>query len=135
NRTQGYFSVPTPGGRTPFSADQAPGGPAEDVVWSRDGGLITGSPATAVTITAPVAPNSVVRYTTDNTAPSSGSPIYNPASPPAAFNVTATINLRARIFTPNKLPGPVSSRTFLKIDSSLTNYNGSGLPFSSNLPI
>jgi hypothetical protein len=134
-RTLGYFNVPTPGTRTPFSADQSPGGPAEDVVWSRDGGLITGSPATVVTITAPVAANSVVRYTTDNTVPASGSPIYNPASPPAAFSVTSSNTLRARVFTPNKLPGSVSSRTFLKIDSSLTNYNGSGLPFSTNLPI
>ena len=132
-RTLGYLQLATPGAKVPYSIAQAAGGPAEDVVWSRAGGIITGT--TPVAITAPVAAGAVVRYTADNTEPGTVSPIYNPASPPAAFTVMATATLRARVFTPGLLPGPVSSRTFLLIDSSLTNYNGSGQVFSSNLPI
>ena len=136
SHTLGYLTPPTPGVFAPFSTYQAPQGPSEDVVWSRVGGLIPGSPATSVTITAPVAPSSVIRYTTDNTEPTPGSGIYNPASPPAAFSVTNTANLRARIFTSNHLPGDTGSRTFLKVDATLfSDYNGSALPFSSNLPI
>ncbi len=134
--TLGFLYPPSPGAKTSYSDFQAPAGPSEDVVWSRVGGLIPGSPATVVTIAAPLAPGSVIRYTTDNTEPNSGSTIYNPASPPASFTVTSTINLRARIFTANKLPGATSSRTFLQVDPSLwSNYNGSSLPFSTNVPI
>ena len=132
-RTLGYLQPSTPGLKLPYSTAQAAGGPAEDAVWSRAGGIITGS--TPVSITAPVAAGAVVRYTTDNTEPNALSPIYNPTAPPAAFTITTTATLRARISTPGLLPGPVSSRTFLLIDSSLTNYNGSGQVFSSHLPI
>ena len=132
-RTLGYLQPSTPGLKLPYSTAQAAGGPAEDVVWSRVGGIITGS--TPVAITAPIAPGAVVRYTLNNTEPGAVSPIYNPASPPTSFTVTATATIRARIYTPGLLPGSVSSRTFLLIDSSLTNYNGSGQVFSSHLPI
>ena len=132
-RTLGYLQPSTPGAKTSYAAAQAAGGPAEDVVWSRLGGIITGS--TPVAITAPLAPGAVVRYTLDNSEPNTASPIYNPASPPASFTVTASKNMRARIYTPGLLPGPVSSRTFLLIDSSLTNFNGSGQVFSSNIPV
>ena len=146
SHTLGYLEIPTPKAKTPYSANQAPGGPSEDVVWSRVGGLIpaivengspngVAAPATIVRITAPLAPDSVIRYTTDNTEPTSASPVYNPASPPAAFDVTNTVNLRARIFTLNRLPSPVTSRTFVLMDRTLTNYNSSTKPFSSNLPI
>ena len=133
--TLGYLQPATPGAKTGLSTAQAPGGPAEDVVWSREGGVITAATPAAVTITAPVAAGAVIRYTTDNTEPGAASPVYTPGSPPAAFTVATTLNLRARIFTPGMLPGPVTSRTFLLIDSTLTNYNGSGQIFSSHLPI
>ena len=132
-RTLGYLQPASPGAKTNYSDPQAPQGPAEDVLWSRDGGIITGP--TPVTIAAPLAPGAVVRYTTNNTEPGAASAIYNPASPPSAFTVTAANNLRARVYTPNMLPGSVSSRTFLLIDSTLTNYNGSGQVFNSHLPV
>ena len=132
-RTLGYLQPASPGAKTNYSDPQAPQGPAEDVLWSRDGGIITGS--TPVTISAPVAPGAVVRYTTNNGEPTEASAIYNPASPPAAFTVTATSTLRSRVYTPNMLPGPVSSRTLLLLDSTLTNYNGSGQVFNSHLPV
>ena len=127
-RTRGYLLPATPGVKAPFSTSQAPAGPAEDVIWSRAGGLITG--ATPVSIAPPSIVGSVVRYTTNNADPTEGSPAYS-----TPFNVTASTNLRARVFTPGRLPGPVTSRTFLLMDSTLTNYNGSGQVFNSHLPV
>jgi len=130
-RTTGYMYPATPGLKN--DGQLAAGPPAEDVVWSRESGLITGS--TTLAISAAQAPGSVIRYTTNNTDPSVGSLIYDPASPPSAFTFTNSVNFRARVFTPDHLPGPVSSRTFLRLDSTLTNYANSGSIFSSNLPI
>jgi hypothetical protein len=125
-RVRGYLYPTTPGTKnTPNVAD---GPPAEDVVFSRTGGIITNT--TPLAISPPVTPGAVVRYTTNNTEPSAASPAYS-----APFNITNTTTIRARTFAPGRLPGPVSSRTFVRLDSSLTNYNGSGQPFSSNLPI
>jgi hypothetical protein len=124
----GFLDTPTPGAATLFSFIVAPNGPAEDVVFSREGGIITGT--TPVSITTPLAPSSVVRYTTDNTIPTAASPLYT-----GTLNPATTSTFRARVFTPNYLPGPVSSRTFLLVDSSLSNYNASGQPFKSHLPL
>ncbi len=124
----GFLDTPSPGAATLYNYIVAPNGPAEDVIFSREGGIITG--ATPVSITAPLAPGSVVRFTTDNTIPSAGSTLYT-----APFSPSTTTTYRARVFTPGYLPGPVSSRTFLHIDGSLSNYNGSGQPFKSHLPL
>jgi CotH kinase protein/Lamin Tail Domain/Fn3 associated len=128
SRTVGYLLVPSPGAKVNYADPQAPAGKAEDVVWSREGGIITA--ATPLSITAPVAAGAVVRYTLDNSTPNSASPVYT-----TPFNITASTNVRARVFTPGRLPGDTSSRTFLLIDASLANYNGSGQPFSSNVPV
>lgn len=125
-RTIGYMLPVTPGAKN--STNVAPNPPAEDVVFSRDGGIIAG--AVSLSITPPVAAGAVVRYTTNNTIPTASSPAYT-----GPFNISTTTTIRARIFEPDHLPGPVSSRTFIRLDTSLTNYNASGQPFSTNLPI
>ncbi len=124
----GYVMPSTPGSAALYDHFSAPNGPAEDVAWSRAGGLITGS--TAITIAPPVAPNSVVRYTTDNTLPTPYSAIYT-----GPITVSASTNLRARVFTAGYLPGDVTSRTFLMLDQTLANYNNSGSEFKSHLPL
>lgn len=127
----GYLDTPTPG-RTNTGL-QAEGPPAEEVVFLRDGAPAPGGVFASnfqLALAAPVMPGSVVRYTLDNTMPSAGSPVY---ATPIAVNATTTV--RARVFSPGQLPGPVGSRTFLLLDSSLANYHGSGQPFSSSLPI
>ena len=124
----GFIDTPSPGAATLYSYIVAPNGPSEDLIWSREGGIIAG--ATPISVVAPLAPGSVVRYTTDNTMPTTVSPLYT-----ATLNPATTSTYRARVFTPNYLPGPVSSRTFLQIDSSLSNYNSSGQPFKSHLPL
>lgn len=124
----GFLDTASPGAATLYSYIVAPNGPAEDLIWSREGGIITG--ATPVSVTAPLAPGSVVRYTTDNTIPNAGSTLYT-----TTLNPSTTTTYRARVFTPGYLPGDVSSRTFLLIDASLSNYNTSGQPFKSHLPL
>ncbi|MCU0780693.1 MAG: lamin tail domain-containing protein, partial [Akkermansiaceae bacterium] len=129
--TYGYLETATPGKAN--TGLQAAGPPAEEVVFLRDGQPVSGGLVVTgfdLAVQPPAAPDSVVRYTLDNTVPSATSPVF-----PVSVPVNATTTVRARVFTPDCLPGPVSSRTFLQLDSSLTNYNGSGKPFSSTLPI
>jgi hypothetical protein len=127
-RERGYLETPTPGKKNVSLVGDGP--PSEEVVFSRDGGLISTSAPVELGIVPPTAPGAVVRYTTNNTVPTELSPAYA-----ATFSIGSTTTIRARAFEPGKLPGPVSSRTFLKLDASLTNFNASGQVFSSNLPV
>ncbi len=133
--TLGFLEAPSPGGKN--TGLQEAGGPVpEDVVWSRVGGLITAPISVTLGISVPPAgtpptPGAEIRYTLDNTAPTPTSTLYT--GTPIA--VSTSTNIRARVFAPARLPGPVASRTFLKLDSSITNYGGTGQPFNSNLPI
>ena len=127
-QTDGYLETPTPGVKN--SGLQAPLGPCkQDVIFSHVGGLITG-PMT-LTLTAPTVAGAVARYTTDNSVPNASSTLW----PAGGLNVTGSSNIRVRYYQPDALGGDVSSRTFILLDSTLTNYRGSGQPFSSNLPI
>jgi hypothetical protein len=134
---QGYFETPTPG--TKNLGVQAPGAPSgEEVAFSRSGGLLPGP--TVLTAGSPAEAGAVVRYTLDNTRPHAASPLWpaagltlNDPSVPGVLN--SSVNIRAAVFAPGRLPGKISSRTFIPLDASLTNYRGSGQPFSSNLPI
>ncbi|MDB6080155.1 MAG: hypothetical protein JWO82_3902, partial [Akkermansiaceae bacterium] len=129
--TYGYLETASPSADN--SGLQAAGPPAEDVGFLKDGSPTTGglfSAPFSLSIQAPVAAGSTVRYTLDNTPPTATSPPYS-----GPVGVSATTTVRARVFTPGRLPGPISSRSFLQMDSTLTNYHSSGQPFSSNLPI
>ncbi|MEO8351069.1 MAG: CotH kinase family protein, partial [Chthoniobacteraceae bacterium] len=126
DQTLGYIDPPSPGVRN--SGEQAGGPPSEEVVFSRPGGLIT--EIITLSIADPTEAGAVVRFTADNTVPQADSPAYT-----APIDISASTTIRARTYVPGRLPGPVSSRTFLRLDPTLTNYNGSGQPFNSNLPI
>lgn len=127
-RQRGYLEVATPGKKNISLMDAGP--PAEDVVFSREGGLLANPTPVALSILPPVAPGAVVRYSLGQTLPTEISPVYT-----TPFSITASTTVRARVFQPGRLPGPASSRSFLKLDTSLTNYNSSGSVFSSNLPV
>jgi hypothetical protein len=129
--TYGYLETPTPGASN--TGLQEPGPPAEEIVFLKDNQPVTGGLLSTdffLTLASPVAPGSTIRYTLDNTIPTAASTAYS-----APIPITATTTVRARVFSPGLLPGPVSSRTFLPLDASLTDYHGSGRPFSSNLPL
>lgn len=127
-RVRGYLETPTPGVKN-VSVIGA-GRPAEDVVFSREGGLLAQGETINLSIAPPAEPGAVVRYVIGQSIPTDSSPVYS-----TPFTITTTTTIRARVFAPGRLPGPVSSRTFLRYDSTLANYNGSGQPFSSNLPV
>ena len=128
SRERGYLETPTPGKKNISAVADGP--PAEDVTYSREGGLLAGAAPLSLSILTPAALNAEVRYTRDNTVPTALSRLY--ASP---FAITNTTTLRARVFVPGRLPGKVSSQTFLKLDASLVNFAGTGQPFSSSLPV
>ncbi len=127
-QTAGYLETPTAGYKN--SGLQALLAPSkQDVTFDHVGGLITG-PLT-LNIAAPTIVGAVARYTADNSVPNGSSPLW----PAAGLTVTGSMNVRVRFFQPNSLGGDVSSRTFILLDSTLTNYRGTGQPFKSPLPI
>jgi hypothetical protein len=134
---QGYFESPTPGAKNAGVQAPAPAS-GEEVAFSRTGGLLSG-PVT-LTVAPAAEAGAVVRYTLDNSRPHAASPVFPEAglvlnSSGVAGALNAAVNIRAAVFAPGRLPGKISSRTFIPLDASLTNYRGSGQPFSSNLPI
>jgi hypothetical protein len=129
--TLGFLETPTPG--LINVGIQAAGPPVEEeITWPRDGGLIEGP--ISLTLGAPATAGGQIRYTLDNSAPTSSSTLYDHTTP-ATISVSVSTNVRARIFAPGRLPGPVTSRGFLKLNSTITNYRGTGQPFNSNLPV
>ena len=121
-----YLETPTPGGKNLGAASLGP--PAEAVVASRGSGILTA--ATTLSFSPPITPGAVVRYTTNNTAPTATSTAYT-----TPINITAGTVVQARVFLAGHLPGPLKYLNFVMLGSDLANYQGSGQPFSSNLPI
>ncbi len=127
-RVRGYLETPTPAAKNISLVGNGP--PAEEIVFSRPGGLLPQGTTIELSIAPPFDPGAVVRYSMGQSLPTELSPAYT-----QPFSITTTTTIRARVFAPGQLPGPVSSRTFLRLDPTLTNFNGSGQVFSSNLPI
>ena len=128
-QTLGYLETPTPGSAN--AGRQAAGPPCPDPVFDRLSGPITA--ATTLAISLPVTPpaGAVIRYLLDNNAPSETSPLYS-----APINVTASTTVAARVFAPGRLPSRNNHGSFQWLASDIaTNFNASGAPFSSNLPI
>ncbi len=121
-----YLETPTPGGKNFGAASLGP--PLESVVASRGSGILTA--ANTLSFSPPVTPGAVVRYTTNNTTPTATSTVYT-----TPINLTASTVVQARVFLAGRLPGPLRYLNFAMIGSDLSNYQGSGQPFSSNLPI
>lgn len=127
-RIRGYLESPTPGTKNISLVGNGP--PAEEVVFSRPGGLLPQGSTIPLSIAPPVQLGAVVRYSLGQSLPTELSPAY--VEP---FAITTTTTIRARVFVSGQLPGPVSSRTFLRLDANLTDFNGSGQVFSSNIPV
>ncbi len=114
-----YFSVPTPGARNSTSGD----GFAPAVSFSADSGPFRH--AFHLRLTTPDT-NAVIRYTLNGTVPTNSSPVYT-----AAIPITTTLEVRARAFVAERLPGPVHSEGFIL----LTNEPAHQALFTSTLPI
>ena len=125
----GYFLVPTPGGpNSAFSGSAV----APEVRFSRNSGTFT-SPFT-LSLSTPDNTNAQIRYVLVTTAgtfatatniPTASSPLY---SGPLTISNTVQVRARAFLTTPNTLPGPPHSESYIRLSNTVVN-------FSSDLPI
>ena len=125
NLVYGFLATATP--NTANSTTQATNPPAEKPLFNRSSGVLLA--ASTLEILPPVAPDAVVRYTTNGAEPTALSPAYTGPIPISGTTV------RARVFRPGWLPGPINNRHFILLNADLQNYNASGQPFSSTLPV
>ena len=112
-----YFPTPTPG--APNVASNAP---AEAVGFSLSSRTFTSSAILTVSL-ATVSTTAEIRYTTNRTLPSPGSPAYT-----GPITVSGSTRIRARAFEPGRPEGPVTSETYLMLDAAAA-------AFTSPLPI
>lgn len=99
----GYFSKPTPGASnntSVFYTDYVRQVP----VFSQAGGFFNGPVAVVI---SNLYASGTLRYTLDGAAPTESSPVF---AQPLLINVTTVV--KARMFYPNQLPGPVVTNTY-----------------------
>ncbi len=125
-RAQGYLFPASPG--TVNSQTPSPGSICPEVTISHPGGILL-SPV-SVLLSVSNLPNAQIRYTLDRTEPTTNSPLYT-----AAIPITAWTTLKTRAFASGRISGRTTSRSFIFIDASLSDYNGEGKVFHSNLPL
>ena len=128
-----FYETPTPG--TPNSGRQAGAARVDGPVFSRESGVITAAATLIVSLpaTANAAEGAVLRYTVNGTDPGETSPLV-----PASFTISSTANpnIAVRVFQPGRLPSRTAHRNFIWMTPDIgTNFNSTGAPFSSNLPI
>ena len=125
-RKRGYMYPASPGAvntQEP-SADTL----LEEVEFSHVGGLIDAP--VSLNLSTPAFPGAEIRYTLDRTEPGISSPVFQDTIP-----IDQSMTVRARAFAPGRIASRISSRTFLHMDSSLSDYAGTGKVFDSNLPL
>ena len=147
-QTTGYFETPTPG--VTNSGRQAAGRRAAAPVFFKPGvvpqadqpsAVITASLSLGIQLPPGSPPGAEIRYTLNTAEPTETSPLYT-----APLVITAGTALKARVFAPGFLPSKTGNRAFIWLGSGAdtsattllnvaTNYNSSGQPFSSNLPV
>ncbi len=114
----GYFEKPTPGAAN----SQAGSSFAPGVAMDRPSGTYSGTIQVGLSLAAPD-PNAVIRYTTNNTLPGATSPVYT-----APLTFSTAVVLRARAFSPGRLPGPPSSSHYIPLSVGAAQ-------FRSDLPV
>ncbi|MHC4742377.1 MAG: lamin tail domain-containing protein, partial [Planctomycetota bacterium] len=111
-----YFTLPTPGVINRPGFERMSGVP----YFSHPGGTFVES--LALILSTP-AQGAVIRYTTDGTVPTEASPQYT-----APITLTTTTEVMARLYEPFKAPGAFVSRTYVALDSDVSNV-------TSNIPL
>ncbi|TVR51812.1 MAG: hypothetical protein EA425_06375, partial [Puniceicoccaceae bacterium] len=111
-----FFDPPTPG--LPNSGGQP--AVADAVQFSRPGATVRDPFSLSLLTTTP---GGVIRYTRDGSLPTKASPAFQ-----EPLTIDTTQLVRARVFAPGHLPGPVVSHHYLFLDAGLDE-------FSSNLPL
>lgn len=111
----GFYTTPTPGAKNSTRGS----GFSVEPIFSQEEGVFTND-SVVVRITAPTG---VIRYTTDGTPPTSTSAVYS-----SPITITAPTTIKARVFQPGLLPGPVVAKNYMLLDPSAAE-------FTSNLPL
>jgi len=105
--TWAYFSVPTPG--TANSTAPSEGLVFRIPTFSREGGMYTQTVSTEIHS----AFGGEIRYTLDGSSPTSQSQLYS-----VPLVIPSTVVIRARVFDPGKLPGPVVTQSYFINENS-----------------
>ncbi len=103
--------------------------------------VITAATSLGIQLPADAPPGAEIRYTLNTTEPTETSTLYT-----TPIAITAGAAIKAKVFAPGRLPSPTGNRAFIWLaagaDTNATtllnvasNYNSSGQPFSSTLPI
>lgn len=125
----GFYTNPTPGDRNNYSGS----GVAGKVLIDKSSRAFT-TAASAIgplSVTLSLAtpdPNAVIRYTITSNQNPNNLPTASSTAYAGPITIGATCILRARVFTPGKLPGETETAGYLLLDSTT-------LAFSSPMPI
>jgi hypothetical protein len=114
----GFYTEPTPEKRNNYNGP----GVAGKVVFSTTSRAYTSSMQVTLSQATPD-PNAQIRYTLNGTLPTASSTLYT-----GPINLTATQQVRARVYQTGLLPGETESNCFLLLD-------GTTSTFSSAMPI
>lgn len=147
-QTTGYLEIATPGATN--SGRQAAGRRLGAPVFFKPGlaplaeqpsAVITSALTLGLQLPANAPAGAEIRYTLNTAEPTETATLYT-----APLAITAGTAVKARVFAPGYLPSKTGNRSFIWLSSAAdtnatalvnvaTNYNGSGQPFSSNLPV
>ena len=116
--TARFFGNPSPG----FANVGGVSGISGEVEFSRTTATFT-EPFQLLLSTREQTPGTVIRYTLDLSSPEAESPVYS-----EPIEISATGQVRARVFAPGLFPGPEMSASFVLLDSQVAE-------FTSDLPI
>ena len=119
----GFMDTPTPGAANSTALVGFTGPPT----FSVPGGTFSTSQQVVLTGETP---GTVIRYTTNLSTPTGASTLYT-----GPITVSSTTQIRAIAFRPGYVPSEIVSESYIKLGSSLVNYEGSGQAFSSELPV
>ncbi len=111
-----FFSSPTPG----WANQPGLSGVSEEAGFSHTGGTFTQPFLLELTASSP---DARIYYTLNGTPPSKTSSLYTDR-----ITIRDTVEVAARVYEPDKVPGPITTQTYLALSSNVQS-------FSSDLPI
>ena len=147
-QTKGYLEIATPGttNRGRQAAERRMAAPVffkPGVVPQADqpSGVITSAVTLGIQLPANAPAGAEIRYTLNTAEPTETSPRYT-----TPLDIATGTYVKARVFAPGYLPSKTGNRAFIWLmggaDTNATtlvnvasNYNGSGQPFNSTLPV
>ena len=119
----GFMATPTPGGMN----STARVGFTQPPTFSTPGGTFSNSVQVAL---SGESGDTQIRYTTNLSKPTENSTLY---TGPILLNSTKQI--RAIAFRSGYVPSEIVTESYVKLAGDLVNYENSGLPFSSQVPV